>query len=246
MEKYLKEIAENTSSRPSFQVVLTGNDSRLRSIFIPPLTAGCRYEIALVSLETYYSFPNIDERNNRIKVFSKKWIEVIIPTGCYELKAINNEVKRQVVDKGGKKDDITLSPNLNTFKCEMTLGVGIKVDFTESNSLRTVLGFEPEIYTKKLNISQHTVNIMRVNSILVCCDLIGSSYINGRQQPISFTFFPDVEPGEKIVMRPKILIYLPITLDIIPQMTVWLTDQDNTALDIRGEKLTIKYHIRSC
>ena len=245
MEKYLKEIVENTASRTSFQVVLSGNDSRLKSTFIPPLTAGCRHEIALVSLETYYSFPNIDENNNKIKVFSKNWIEVVIPTGCYELKAINKEVQRQVLDKGGKKDDVTLAPNLNTFKCEMTLNAGVKVDFTE-NSLCTVLGFEPEIYTKKWNISQHTVNIMRVNSILVCCDLIGSSYINGRQQPISFTFFPDVEPGEKIVMHPTTLIYLPITLDIIPQMTVWLTDQDNKLLELRGEKLTIKYHIRSC
>ena len=99
-EKYLKEIAQNTSLRPSFQVVLTGTDSRLKSTFILPQTSGCKYEIALVSLETYYSFPNIDEKNNKMKVFTKKSIEVTIPTGWYELKAINNEVKRQVVDKG--------------------------------------------------------------------------------------------------------------------------------------------------
>ena len=76
---------------------------------------------------------------------------------------------------------------------------------------------------------------MRVNSILVFCDLIGSSYLNSTQQPISYSFIPDVEPGEKIVMRPSTLIYLPIASDIIPRMTVWLTDQDNNPLELRGE-----------
>ena len=246
MEEYMKKIAENTSIRQTYQVVLTGKDSRLEAKFIPPLIGGCKYEIALVSLETYYSFPNVDEKNNKIRVFTKKWVEIIIPVGCYELKAINKELQRQVVQKGGTKDDVTLSPNLNTFKCEMTLGDGIKVDMTGPDSLRTILGFDKKMYTEKFNISEHTVNIVRVNSILVYCSLIGSSYLNSTQQPISYSFYPDVEPGEKIVMRPTTLIYLPVALDIIPQMTAWLTDQDNNPLDLRGEKLTLKFHIRAC
>ena len=128
----------------------------------------------------------------------------------------------------------------------MTLKTGVKVDMSLPNSVGSVLGFDKKIYTEKFNTSEHTVNIMRVNSILVFCDLIGSSYLNSTQQPISYSFFPDVEPGEKIVMRPSTLIYLPISLDIIPRMTVWLTDQENNALDLRGEKLTIKYHIKAC
>ena len=103
MEKdYLKEIAENTSLKPSFQVVLTGIGSRLDATFIPPLEAGCKYEIALVSLETYYSFPNIDEFNNKLKVFiNNKWEQIIIPIGCYELDDISNDIQRQIVEKNG-------------------------------------------------------------------------------------------------------------------------------------------------
>ena len=245
-DEYLRKISENTSMRPSYQVVLTGADSRLETRFNPPLIGGCKYEIALVSLETYYSFPNIDEKNNRIRVFIKKWFDISIPVGCYEIKAINKELQRQIEMKGGKNDDVILTPNLNTFKCEMNLKAGIKVDMSLPNSIGSVLGFDKKIYTEKFNTSEHPVNIMRVNSILVFCDLIGSSYLNSTQEPISFSFFPDVEPGEKIVMRPTTLIYLPIALDIIPRMTVWLTDQNKNALDLRGEKLTIKYHIKAC
>ena len=248
MEEYLKKIVDNTSLRRSFQVILSGNDSRLSTSFIPALQFddACKYEIALVSLETYYSFPNIDEGNNRILVYLKKWICFHIPAGCYELKDIDKELQRQIIRAGGKKDDVKLSPNLNTFHCEMSLNDGIKVDFRGSNSIRTVLGFEAKTYTDGLNTSEETVNIMRVNSILVFCDLIGSSYLNSSPEPISYSFFPDVSPGEKIVMHPTTLIYLPVALDVIPQMTSWLTDQDKKPLNLRGEKLTLKFHIRTC
>ncbi len=235
MEEYLKKIVENTTLKRSFQVILTGNDSRLSTNFFPALEA-CRYEIALVSLETYYSFPNIDDGNNRILVFLTKWICFHIPEGCYELKAIDKELQKQIIQAGGKKDDVKLSPNLNTFKCEMELNEGIQVDFRGENSIRTVLGFEAKLYTKNAT-SKDTVNIMRVNSILVFCDLIGSSYLNSSQEPISYSFFPNSSPGEKIVMHPTTLIYLPVSLDVIPQMTAWLTDQDKKPLNLRGGSL---------
>ena len=149
-EEYLKKISKNTSMRPSYQVVLTGTDSRLETKFEPPLIGGCKYEIALVSLETYYSFPNIDEKNNRIKVFIKDWIDISIPIGCYEIKAINKELQRQIKEKGGKNDDVTLSPNLNTFKCEITLKADIKVDMSLSNSIGSVLGFDKKCIYRKI------------------------------------------------------------------------------------------------
>ena len=80
------------------------------------------------------------------------------------------------IPKAFKDQDSSLYyPNLNTFKCDMSL----------SNSIGSVLGFDKKIWTEKFNTSEHTVNIMRVNSILVFYDLIGSSYLNSTQQPIS-------------------------------------------------------------
>lgn len=250
MEKdLLQEIAHNTSLRPTFQIVLTGVGSKLETKFIPALDfhVGCKYEIALASLETYYSFPNIDNSNNRIKILlNGKWEEFLIPVGCYQLADINKEIQRQVVERKGKKDDITLSPNLSTFKCIMTLGDGIEVDMKGENSIQTVLGFDKKIYKLKRNVSEHTVNIMRVNSLLVHCNVISSSYLNGMLQPVLYTFYPNALPGEKIMEKPNTLIYLPISLDVIPQMTSWVTDQNNKPIDLRGEILTLRFHICAC
>ena len=251
MLEYLETIARNIAPKPSFHVIQSGNKSRLETNFIPSLDfpTECNYEIALISLETYYSFPNVDDENNKLK-FSHdngtSWSLISIPTGCYELKDINAELQKQVIAVGGEDKDVIIEGNENTFQCILILKDNIEVDMTMDHSLRTVLGFKSAIFKKGSHTSEHTVNIMRVNSILVHNDVIGATYLNGTQQPIIFSFFPGVSPGEKIVVQPQTLIYMPLTLGVISRMISWLTDQDGKYLDLREEELTIKYHIRSC
>ena len=253
VEGYLKSIADHTEARPSFNIIVSDNTSSIRTTFSPALAfpKGCNYEMALSSLETYYSFPNIDASNNSFKVSTDNgvtWKPLIhIPIGCYEIEAINREVKRLIVKAGGKKDDVTIAPNVNTLQCIIILKDNIVIDFTVNNSLRSVLGFNAQkLKGPGRYESENVVNIMKVNSIMVHCDIIGASRLNGQERPIIYSFFPNVGPGEKIITRPKNLIYLPITLDVISHMTCWLTDQDDNLLNFRGEKITITFHIKSC
>ena len=69
----LKKIVKNTSHKTSFQIIVSGNESSFNTMFNPniELPKDKVYEIALVNLETYYSFPNIDETNN-VFVYSPK------------------------------------------------------------------------------------------------------------------------------------------------------------------------------
>ena len=95
-------------------------------------------------------------------------------------------------------------------------------------------------------VSEHTVQIMTVNSILVHCDLVAGSYLNGRRAPIVHSFFPLANPGDKMVEKPVEYIYLPIPSDVIRHMSVWLTDQEQNILNLEEETVTIKFHLRSC
>ena len=66
----------------------------------------------MVNLETCYSFANIRKVNNSFKCSvddGKAWTVLHLPTGCYELKAINAEIIRI---RGNS--DITILPNVNT------------------------------------------------------------------------------------------------------------------------------------
>ena len=85
---------------------------------------------------------------------------------------------------------------------------------------------------------------MSVNSILVHCNIIHSSYMRGVQAPVVYNFFPNAAPGQKILEAPSNLIYLPVTVDVISTLSVWLADQDGKVLDLRGEELTIPFHLR--
>ena len=136
-------------------------------------------------------------------------------------------------------------PNVNTLKCIVDVNEkNYQVDFTVDNCICSMLGFKPSIYNFGRHEGDELVNIMDINSIFVNCDIIASSRLNGIDAPIIYSFFPNVSPGEKIVERPKNLIYLPITVDAISSMTCWLTDQDKNELDLRGEHLTITFLIK--
>ena len=66
MEDLLKQIVNNTEPKRSFSVVVSDNKTRFKTWFKPPIPLHKKkdYEIALINLETYYSFSNIDRSRN--------------------------------------------------------------------------------------------------------------------------------------------------------------------------------------
>ena len=85
---------------------------------------------------------------------------------------------------------------------------------------------------------------MSVNSILVHCNIIHSSYMRGQQAPVVYNFFANVGLGQETLEEPHNLIYPPVTVNVISTFAVWQTDQDGEHLDLRGEKLTMRFHLR--
>ena len=70
-------------------------------------------------------------------------------------------------------------------------------------------------------MSENLVNIMSVNSILVHCNIIYSSYLRGKQAPHTIS-----------------TTHIPVTVDVISTLSVWLMDQDGELLDLRGKDYT--------
>ena len=250
----LEKIVKNTAHKTSFQIILSNDKSNFNTRFNPKLELDKEkvYEIALVNLETYYSFPNIDETNN-IFVYSpnngNSWVKIKIPEGSYEIDDINNTIQHEM-EKRGHYDEINedyyinIAPNTNTLKSVLILEKGYQVDFNHQNSLAKVLGFTGAKYTEGFHESENVVDILRINSILINIDIISGSYVNRTTKSTIYSFFPDVSPGYKIIESPVNLVYLPITLDTIDSLNVTITDQDYHLLNLRNEKLTIRFHIR--
>jgi len=98
--------------------------------------------------------------------------------------------------------------------------------------MRHILGFNSAVYTAAYHESENVVNIMNINSILVNIGIITGSYVNGRMQPVIYSFFPNVSPGYKIVEKPPHLKYLPVTLDTVANLRTYITDQDGNLLNL--------------
>ena len=147
-------------------------------------------------------------------------------------------------DKAKDKNNIEISANTNTLKCEMIINNNCEVDFRRHNTINSLLGFDSKLYTSGFNGSDNMVNILTINSILVNIDIISGSYANGFTQLTIYSFFPDVSPGYKIIENPHNLLFLPITADTIHSITSWLTDQNGNDLNLRGENLSMRFHLR--
>ena len=250
----LEQIVKNTTHKTSFQIIVSNDKSNFNTRFNPKLELDRDkvYEIALVNLETYYSFPNIDETNNLL-VYSPEngnsWVKIKIPEGSYEIDDINNTIKHEMKKRGhydSINEDyyINISANSNTLKSILILEKDYQVDFNHQNSISKVLGFTGAKYTEGFHESENVVNILRINSILVNIDIISGSYVNGTTKSTIYSFFPKVSPGYKIIESPVNLVYLPITLDTIDSLNVTITDQNYHLLNLRNEKITIRFHIR--
>ena len=205
-----------------------------------------------MNLETYYSFPNIDETNNVFVYFPdncNSWVKIKIPEGSYEIHDINNTIQHEM-EKRGHHDSINedyyinISANSNTLKSVLILEKDYQVDLNHQNSIAKVLQFTGAKYTEGFHQSENVVNILSINSILVDIDIITGSYVNATTKNTIYSFFPKVSPGYKLIETPVNLDYLPKTLDTIDSLKVSITDQDDDLLNLRNEMLTIRFHIR--
>ena len=172
--------------------VLTSDTSDWDTSFSPPLylDTNKNFEIALVGLETYNSIPNITSENNTF-VYSADsgttWKTIALPDGAYEITHINAAIQHQLEQNNDwrvaqKIHYISIQPNLSTLCTSINITDDkYQVDMNRS-TMSSVFGFNKQILKRGFHNSEHPVNILSVSSILVHCDLVGGSYLNGRAE----------------------------------------------------------------
>lgn len=250
-----KDIVHNSRPKENLEIILSSNETDFATNFNPPiyLERDRSYSVALVNLESYNSVPNIEEGvNNEFRYSPDNGLNfstITFDTGAYELKHLNNLLFEKMkvnghYDSVNDVSYINLTGDTNTLKAIMEIENGYVVDFRPNNSLREMLGFESQLYSDEFNQSTNPVDIMRVNTWLIKADIISGSYLNGKKENVLYSFYPNVSPGYKVVERAVNLSFLRINQSTISSMRIKITDQDGKLLDLRGEKTTIRLHIK--
>lgn len=224
----------------SFTITVTGNESELSADFNPVINLEGRYEIGLTNFESFNAVPNIDEKNNKL-YYGVQNNYITIPTGSYEIQDLNEIIKKMLPSK----IDFRLSANNNTLKS--LLYCNEQINFKLGNSFESLLGFDKEILPPNIeHESKNPVEIIKLNAINIECNIATGSYNNGELSHIIHQFFPSVPPGFRIVEIPHNILYFPIITNSINSITFKILDQDMNLINLRGETVSIRAHLRKC
>jgi hypothetical protein len=205
-----------------------------------------KWELSLINCNVWYSWFNIASYygNNTLGIFvSNEWKWIHIEDGIYDIEQLNELIKQQLIDWNLDPELVALKPNYSTLKLIIKLQ-GVKVDLTKG-SLHELLGFDKKIIEQSEQ-GNRTLDITRgVDTILIHCHIIESSYINGMSSDILYSFMPNSAPGSLIQISPNNPIYLPIQpLDKIAYIRMRLTDQRNRPVNLNGENIVYHLHLR--
>lgn len=196
------------------------------------------WELGLIELTTYNSIPNIENNVNDKFYYGKDQV-ITIPEGSYEIE----DIEKYIISKLPEKVKFTLKPNNNTLKAELFCSED--VDFEKNHSLGKLLGFKNQIYkANQQHASELPVDIIKVNSIRVDCNVTRGSYLNGIEDHVIHEFYPADPPGYKIIEIPRNVIYLPVISQRINNLTISLRDQDGKLVNFRGERISVRLHLR--
>ncbi|KAL6264280.1 hypothetical protein P5V15_004373 [Pogonomyrmex californicus] len=88
----------------SLTLTLSGKSSILAANQFPAIDLSDDvYELSLAILETYHTIPNVSTLNNTF-YFDEDNTEIMIPEWSYELQAINEFLKRDILRKRSRRD----------------------------------------------------------------------------------------------------------------------------------------------
>jgi len=233
------------------------------------LDRNTQYEAALVSSQFFYSFFNISSEfnNNNLRYqystnggTSYTNVDVNFDDGIYSISQINDKLasvlalnSHTVTQSGIVKYPIVISPNFSTLRCDsiinnsLVAGTIFKLDFTTSNSLRSLLGYTSVVLSAS-GTGANFADITRgVTSLVIHSSIVKGSYENSSQSDVLFSSQPNAAPGGLIEFKPSERVYLPLsTQNEISRIRMTLTDQQNRPVkinDVNG--ITYLLHLRA-
>ena len=124
-----------------------------------------------------------------------------------------------------------------TRKTKLVVRPGIiAISFDGKSFCSTVLGGDYKHYNQY--ISQKMVNLCNTNKVHLKGDVIKGSVVNGKREPILFSFVLDKPAGYKVFCEPETIHYKKINKSVLNTITFYLEDENNEKVDFNQETLT--------
>ena len=189
--------------------------------------------VALVTLSIYYTWKNVKStyNNNKFKISAPTWNEIFdLPDGLYNISEIQDYIE-YIIKKHetiGENAPILIYANTINNRIVFKIKSGYKLELL-SKEIMKLIGSTKDIIDADKN-SENVPRLENVEVVLVHCNLVNNSY--QQHSRVLFTFVPPKQYGQLISISPHSLVFLKTMNMDFSEIEIWLTDQNNNALEI--------------
>lgn len=236
------------------------NPSNFQVNFPQPIDLGSlQWEVALYRFDGWLTHVNLQGKTLRWSDDNgASYYTIPVPNGNYTVDDIQRLLASDQMDRGATDTDaitgdrvygITLSPNYNTNRVDIiidnSVGSGTYTfDLSHSQNIAEFLGFD-EIVVSSTSSGAHIADVTAgADNWVIRTDLHSNAYSNGRVSNDIYSFAPIGPPSIQLIVAPIHLKWYQVNKRVISSMTVKLTDQSGTIIDLNGEDVVYEFILR--
>ena len=251
----LEQIAFNT--RPKIEehmLIVMDKSTHEEHLFHPLQTNNKQSKLAITFLSAYNCIFNVTNSKNKFYFFKSisddDHIQISIRPGVYEIEALNNEIKRIIIDEGHYTEveyPFYIKPDFNTLGSIIEISPqGPVITFAPNNSIGELLGFNKTTIYEEYKFSPKPVDIISFDNIFIECDIAKGMIYRGKQSNIIHNWTMTVNPGYKYVERSfgGISWYMMESKDIISSICFKLKNENNQLVSFNGQSVTFRLSIK--
>ena len=179
-----------------------------------------------------------------LKYISTKRTGYSLNPGIYKIVDLNNTLKHLLTD------NVKVNITIGDIRLKSNLKINQTLIFTEKSFFYTILGFtQSRSYPLDdiegfyqiiagLYKSDKPNKITGIDKILLKCDCIQDSIVNGIREPILYSFGLSSPPGHKIYKEPRIKLFKKVNKSVLSHIKFYFEDDDHKAVDFNGETIS--------
>ena len=247
--KLLEKIAFNTRPKIEEHMLINMKKSTHEEYLFHPLKTNKRkFKIAVTFLSAYNGIFNVSSSYNKFYFFKSisdnDHIQITIRPGVYEIEALNNEIKRVIIDEGHYTEvdyPFYKKPDFNSLGSIVEISPpGPVISFAPNDSIGELLEFNKSTIDEEYNFSPNPVDIISFDNNFIETDVAQGMIFRGRRTGIIHNLTKDVSPGYKYVERfhGGVCWYMLQSKDIISSINFKLKNENGSLVSFNGESVT--------
>ena len=147
-------------------------------------------------------------------------------------------------------DNVKVSVTIDDIKLKLNLRTNQTLIFTEKTFFYTFLGFTRSRSYPLDDIdgfyqliagsykSDRPINITGIDKIHIKYDCIQGSIVNGKREPILFSFALSSPPGHKTYKEPRVKLFKRLNKSVLSHITFYFEDDDYKPVDFHNETIS--------